>query len=357
MADSDAIATLVSYHKDFLALSGHYWNGLCIFVTRIIPEMSRFILLVLLMSTVVARAQEKTYAENNGGNPCIKHTIAEKQTYYSIAKQYNLKPEDIAKFNGVDMAKPLTNAATLKIPLNKTNLVQGAKPDGATPIYYTIQPKETMFKVGQMFGKAKPDVIRQMNGMTSDALSVGQELVVGYLKASGNSATVPATSTTPKPVVDTVAKSAKKETPKVNPNSGISNVIVGKPKKDSMPVVAKVEEKKPDNRPKGFVSTTGFFEGQFDASSGNATTVSGTGANFKSTSGWNDGKFYALMNNVTPGTIVKVTSGSKSIFAKVLGSMPDMKQNEGLVIRLSNAGAASLEAATDKFAVTVEFRQ
>jgi rare lipoprotein A (peptidoglycan hydrolase) len=43
----------------------------------------------------------------------------------------------------------------------------------------------------------------------------------------------------------------------------------------------------------------------------------------------------------TPGTIVKITNNAngKSIYAKVLDLMPDIKQNNGLVICVSNAAA------------------
>jgi hypothetical protein len=71
----------------------------------------------------------------------------------------------------------------------------------------------------------------------------------------------------------------------------------------------------------------------------------GQAAVFKSTSGWNDGKYYALMTNITPGTIVKVTNtiNNRSIYAKVLGEIPTGRESEGLIIRVSNAAAAELK--------------
>jgi hypothetical protein len=78
---------------------------------------------------------------------------------------------------------------------------------------------------------------------------------------------------------------------------------------------------------------------------------------FKSTSGWQDGKYYALMNNVPIGKIAKITipSSGKSIYAKVLGQLPDMKESTGLIIRISNAAAGELGAADNKFNVEVRF--
>ena len=65
---------------------------------------------------------------------------------------------------------------------------------------------------------------------------------------------------------------------------------------------------------------------------------------FKSNTGWKDSKFYILMNDVLPGTIIKIQSTltDKVVYAKVLGAMVHAKENEGLLIRISNASQASL---------------
>ena len=65
---------------------------------------------------------------------------------------------------------------------------------------------------------------------------------------------------------------------------------------------------------------------------------------FKSNSGWKDGKYYLLINDVLPGTIVKIElqSTQRLIYAKVLGPLTPAKENEGLMLRLSAASLASL---------------
>jgi hypothetical protein len=87
----------------------------------------------------------------------------------------------------------------------------------------------------------------------------------------------------------------------------------------------------------------GIFKTDYaeQAKSNHIITESGNGAIFKSTSGWHDGKYYCLHNMATPGTIVKITNNAngKSIYAKVLDIMPDIKQNNGLIICVSNAAA------------------
>jgi hypothetical protein len=108
------------------------------------------------------------------------------------------------------------------------------------------------------------------------------------------------------------------------------------------------------------VSATGksFNRGYFmnDYSDGNKS-ASGVAGIFKSTSGWQDGKYYALMNNIPVGTIVRVTDAAsgKTIYAKVLGQLPDMKESAGLTIRISNAAASELGQGDGKFNVDVRY--
>ena len=83
-----------------------------------------------------------------------------------------------------------------------------------------------------------------------------------------------------------------------------------------------------------------------------------TSSIFKTMSGWQDAKYYLLINGVEPGTIVKLTnpSNSKVVFAKVLYSMDKIRENQGVDIRISDAAAASLAVnETDKFILKVNY--
>ena len=77
---------------------------------------------------------------------------------------------------------------------------------------------------------------------------------------------------------------------------------------------------------------------------------------FKSNAGWNDAKFYILINDILPGTIVKVQSSltDKVVYAKVLGALVSAKENEGLFMRLSNASlnAMGLRDASSPLTLT-----
>ena len=99
---------------------------------------------------------------------------------------------------------------------------------------------------------------------------------------------------------------------------------------------------------------TGVFKSSF-LDSGNEEK--GTAGVFKSTSGWEDGKYYCLQNNAAQGAIVKITNPAtgKSIYAKVLDVMPDLKQNNNLAIRISNAAADALGAGAANFECEINY--
>ena len=104
---------------------------------------------------------------------------------------------------------------------------------------------------------------------------------------------------------------------------------------------------------------SGAFKNDYDAQTAakNTITENGNGGIFKSSSGWDDGKYYCLHNAAAPGTIIKITNAAngKSVFAKVLDGIPDIKQNDGLIIRLSNAAADILGSTDVKLNCTLTY--
>lgn len=105
----------------------------------------------------------------------------------------------------------------------------------------------------------------------------------------------------------------------------------------------------------------GYFKTQFDLQVKSQPVKNDQTASagiFKTASGWQDGKFYALMDNVEPGTIVKVINptNNKAVYAKVLGEMSGIRQNQGYDVRVSNAAASALDISdTDKFIVRINY--
>lgn len=295
----------------------------------------------------------------NGNNLYLDHKVAAKQSFFSIGRLYNIHPKTIAAYNKLDMTKGLLIGQQIRIPLTDTNFTQ--KGNSGTPVYYKVGEDEGLMKVSSANRDVKLVDLRAWNALSSDKINKGDKLVIGFLKSPEMPSVTLKPSMKPKeepvaaveekkleekPVVKEEVKEVGKEEVKV----------IKEEPKNTEPVFVKNEEK-----PLAASSENGYFKYHFEQqvkmkpAAKNETVTSGI---FKTTSGWLDSKYYMLMDDVQPGTIVRLMnpSNNKVIYAKVLGQMAGIKQNEGFDIRISSAGAAALQIQEDdKFVVRVNY--
>lgn len=305
----------------------------------------------------------------------LVHTVVAKENWYSIGRIYNLSPKELAPYNKVSMETPLNIGQLVRIPLNKTNFVQNenkAADEILVPLFHIVQEKEGMYRITVNHNKVPAAEIKKWNNLQSEQFFPGQKLIVGYLKVkedqsplasggsnktqgSGQAVAVKETKAEPKPVEEPKKQPANTSTQTVPPVAQTNPPVSSNPT-TTPPATLPAETKATES-----ITTMpavnhegGFFKKQYYASGKAATGNAGV---FKSTSGWSDGKYYALMNGVPVGTIIRVnfTSTNKTIFAKVLGQLPEMRESTGLTVRLSDAAAAELGVAMSKFYVDVKY--
>jgi len=296
----------------------------------------------------------------------VQHKVAAKENFYSIGRLYNAPPKEIAAFNGLDMNKGLNLGQVIHIPLSATNFSQTV--NKGTPVFYRVGEKEGLMKVSNANNKVLLENLRRWNNLNSDNLSAGNKLIVGFI-ITGQ---LPVDT---KQVPDKIKKEKEPVVEKTLPVEEKKEIMVEKKE----PVVEKkepiVEQKQSEPAkdkmasPKTILSTIviddpkadGYFKSFFEQQtkvlpvSKNQTVTSGI---FKTASGWQDYKYYLLMDKVQPGTIIKIVNpaNNKAVYAKVLGEMNGIRQNEGYDIRLSNAAASALEInETDKFIVKLNY--
>ena len=339
----------------------------------------RFIILLLVLCQAV-RSQTGLIIQGASPNLHLVHTVVAKENWYSIGRIYNLSPKELAPYNKTTLDKPLSIGQLIRIPLTTANFSQnGSKlPDESfIPLYHIVSEKEGMYRVSQTYNKVPADNIKKWNSLGSDQLKNGTKLIVGYLKVKGdqspfasagsNKITVggqaPAAQETAKlpeqkKIEEVGSKPVTPPVVKTNPGTAAPSSSTAT-KEENAPAMKEEPVAKPEVINTGNTGAPanhkgGFFRSQYSES---GKTTTGNAGTFKSTSGWNDGKYYALMNNVPIGTIVKVTfsSTNKSIFAKVLGQLPEMKESTGLAVRLSDAAASELGVANSKFYVDVKY--
>lgn len=302
------------------------------------------IAVLLLINSFTLSAQDELMVQGTSPGLHLVHTVAPKENWYSVGRLFNMSPKDLAAANKLKMDAPLNIGQTIKIPLVAANFSQDgrkAADEVLVPVYHTVQEKEWMYRISQNHNKVSVEHLQQWNKVSNDDIKAGMKLIVGYLKVKqGQSALASGAKNVQPPVAVNKPEEKKEVVDKVEPVAKTDN----KPAPvDTRPVV---------NKPIDY--NGGYFRQQFYSAGKEAT---GTAGIFKSTSGWQDGKYYALMNNVPVGTIIKIDHPvtRKSVYAKVLGQLPEMKESTGLAIRLSDAAAAELGAGAYKFNVDVRY--
>src|SRR5689334_22023829 len=110
----------------------------------------KVLLFVFVLMAGVAKAQ---ILKVQGTTPSLylTHTVAAKETWYSIGRLYNVSPKEIAPLNNTTMDKPLAIGQSVKIPLT-TNFTQDgtkAADELFVPVYHTVQDKEWLYRISQ----------------------------------------------------------------------------------------------------------------------------------------------------------------------------------------------------------------
>ena len=334
-----------------------------------------FLLSIITFTTTTLEAQtnETLLIKSNNKGLYVDHKVTPKENFYSMGRAFNVHPKHIALFNGLDMSKGLSLGQTVKIPLSDTNFTQ--KTDKGIPIYYVTGNGETLYRVSTNNKNVLMENLRKWNRLSTDKVPAGTKLIVGYLTTSEIQAMAvnnPSQKTETKPTTENtdVAKTEVNTKPEQKREAAKNS--------EAKSDIARMEQKKveatqPKEEPKKNVEVVqvkedvkvrntdqGYFKASFEQqvkqqpASKEQTVTSGI---FKTASGWNDAKYYVLMNGAEPGTIVRITNpgNNKTVYAKLLGEMSD-KQSQGLNIRISNAAANALDISeTDKFMVKLNY--
>ncbi|MDP4285119.1 MAG: LysM peptidoglycan-binding domain-containing protein [Bacteroidota bacterium] len=284
----------------------------------------------------------------------IEHKVAPKESFYSVGRLYNVQPKALASYNNLQFGSGLSIGQELKIPLDENNFTQTeskTNEEVLVPVYHEVEPKETLYRLSINYNKVPLASLKKWNHLQSDELGVGSQMIVGYLKVDRSQSSLADQSIIP---VKEVA-----EVHEQKPVEKKSDIIADPTPvaKSSEPEIAKKDEiVTPQinvNNKSTINYSGGYFKKIYDQQIEIESPVSNNGSAgvFKSTSGWQDGKYYCFNNTVPPGTVLKITVNTtgKSVYAKVLDAIPDIKQNEGLSVVISNAAAEELGVGESKF--------
>lgn len=315
--------------------------------------MKKYCLFILVFLCGLAGfAQQKLLIKGKGSSMYIEHKVGEKESLSSVGRLYGITASQLARFNGKSPSSLLSKGSVIKVPLKFQDIKSS---NTGTAVYHVVGKGDNLFKIAQTYNKVPVSQVRKWNKLSNNAVKNGQQIIVGYLKINIEQAvtskitgqenivsekTTDIAPVTEKPVTNVIEPTKKAE-----------------PKKDA-PV--SVSETKNEVTPATSLNIPdeGFFASLYVKN--DLTLVqkyfSGNASTFKTISGWTDRKYYVLINDIAPGTIVRITaSNNKSICARVLGTLPETKGAEGLLLRLSNSAASVLDMKDQQFTVTLTY--
>ena len=265
----------------------------------------------------------------------VVHTIADGETLTQLANQYGTTVGDIMRFNKMTTESKLHVGEVIKIPTQPAQAAQ--------PATHMVAKGETLYQISRKY-KVSVTQLRAWNNLSDNTIKVGQVL---YLQAP----TAVPTNTAATVVTNDVTDNTTTAVPD-NATSTVPNMSAN-PFDDTTTVAAAA----PQNTAPPQVAVDPYVAAYQNQQQANApeTNTTGTSGIFKSSKGWNDKNYFILMNDVTPGRMVKIQANGKTIYAKVLWNLGNVKTNDGLTYRISDAAAAALNLTGDTFDIVVSY--
>ncbi|GHB63209.1 septal ring lytic transglycosylase RlpA family protein [Persicitalea jodogahamensis] len=306
------------------------------------PLQSLILLLLALFSTFAAQAEATTTpaaairdslgTEVANGKTYILHKVDPGQTLYAVMRRYGVSVNDIRAANE-GMADGLRAGQVIRVPYTPRKSAKAiareekaaakeekrearkAEPATATaPGMHTVEQGQTLYSIAVKYGVLMAD-IRKWNGMTSDNVILGQDLIVSEKVYSERSPSI-----TPFPT----PKPAEKEEP--------APVVAEKPKKT-------IEEPAPAPKEP---------TGRRMSESGLAEIID---------TGESSSKYLALHRTAPLGTLVQVKNqyNQEEIWVKVVGRIPGTSANEDIVIKLSARAFEKLSPNSRRFRAEISY--
>ena len=285
----------------------------------------------LFLVPFAGRAQSKLLVLGKCPECYVQYRLKPGETLESISALAGMSLAQLKAYNKISSADLTATPSSVRIPLSASNLITSKTP---LPVFHVVEKGDNLYRLNLQYFTPGIPRIKEWNQLKSETLKEGDMVMVGYL--GGNEALVNTPSVAALPTM--VASTPKAAAPAAVEAAPLKQVV-------AIPQVSAAE---------------GYYAAQFSAalSAQQLLEISGTGGLFKSITGWGDKRYYVLMNDVVPGSIVRITVDQvKYICARVLGPIPDNKPNKGLLVRLSNAAAAALGVSEMMFTATVNYFQ
>ncbi len=130
-----------------------------------------------------------TVSINDFQEKFFNHKLENKQTLFSMAKFYGLKINELYYYNPefVNVAPKI--GQSIKIPLPNRAMIRERdnkfKVKSSIPVFYVVRAQESLTKIAEIYFNMKADSLKSRNKLASDALKIGQKLLIGWVSVEG----------------------------------------------------------------------------------------------------------------------------------------------------------------------------
>ena len=273
------------------------------------------------------------YVDMNTPEDGILHTVKSSETLFSISRQYDVRVDDLKKWNSlsennISIGQTLLIKQNLgEINISQTNENSVKSTGGKT---HTVEQSQTLYSISRMYG-VSTDQLQEWNNLESSSLNIGQVLIVAAKENSAetetpiNSSMLPSNEQNKKDNSEVKAAQVEKE---------VAVVSAGASEKT---VIGDIEEEPYPEKPAEKVVQKGIAEVIED-----------------------DGetkKYLALHRDAPMGTIMQVRNemNDQSVFVRVVGPIQDTGDNSKVILKLSKKAYDRLGAVDKRFPVELSY--
>lgn len=245
---------------------------------------------------------------NEIGEKIIEHKMEKQQTLYGLARFYGMNVEELYSYNPGLNVSSMPPGQVIRIPLPNAAIRRFQGKDFAkwkfANLYYVTRKGDTMYKIAKTHFHMSVDSLKARNGLTTDVVSPGIRLHVGWVSTKG--------------VPDSV---------RVNRNVGT-------------------------NWQKSISIQKNYTE-----LSAKKVVKDAKGVAYWQKNGTKYSELYCLHRTATVGSSVAITNPMKNrtVYAKVIGRIPKGAYSNDVIIIISPTVAQMLGAIDSRFYVKIKY--
>jgi LysM repeat protein len=159
----------------------------------------RFQLVLLLLLMLTAKPfQAQQPAHNPAGQKFLHHvepvglviieSLGPGMTLYRLSRLYNVSIDSIVAANPDLNPQAIPLGFPVNIPIDAKAIASAVPQDmpEALPVYYRVQPKETLYRIAKVYLGVSPEAIVALNPRASTNISIGEVLHLGWYVPAAN---------------------------------------------------------------------------------------------------------------------------------------------------------------------------